>query len=246
MNKHLQARLKILDSNGKIERLATPSLMVADLEASRIFVGDETTILTSVDTTVNITGGDNPVVTRDSNAQTERRDIGTTLVITPKIHADQTVTVRIMQENARVGQMQTIVYGGDGDSFESADITKQTVSSTVVAKSGETIALGGLMTKTRNDKLIRVPFLADLPLIGKAFEKKSVSEIDAELIVLIRPYVMLTPDVAERLSQRFVMRSVKSPALLKEALDVDGEARADANVMDTRNDGVAPMATPQE
>jgi general secretion pathway protein D len=246
MDNHLQSRLKILDNKGRIERLATPSLMIADLEASRIFVGDETTILTGVETTVNVTGGDNPVITTETSAETERRDIGTTLVITPKIHADQTVTIRIMQENARIGKMTTIKYGNAGNQFESADINKQTVSSTVVAKSGELIALGGLMTKTKNDTLLRIPFLADLPLIGKAFEKKYVNDVESELIVLIRPYVMLTPDMAERLSQRFVMRTVKEPALLKEALDGDGEARADENVMNTLNDGMAPMATPLE
>lgn len=245
-DKHLQSRLKILDGNGKIERLATPSLMVADLEASRIFVGDETSILTSVDTTVTVTGGDNPIILRDYNAQTERRDIGTTLVITPKIHADQTVTIRIMQENARTGQKQLIVYGGGGDSFEALDINKQTISSTVVAKSGEMIALGGLMSKNKRDNLVRIPLLADLPLIGPLFEKKNIVDIETELIVLIRPYVMLTPDMAERLSQRFVMRTVKEPVLLREALDVDGEAKADENVMNMLNENVPPMPTPYD
>ena len=220
--------------------------MVADLEASRIFVGDETTLLTGIETKVTTTGGDNPLIMRDYSAQTERRDIGTTLVITPKIHADQTVTIRIMQENARTGQSQIIMYGGNGNSFETKDITKQTISSTVVAKSGEMIALGGLMSKIKTDDLTRIPLLADIPLIGKLFERKSVTDTETELIVLIRPYVMLTPDMAERLSQRFVMRTVKAPVLLREALDVDGEAKADENVMNMLNENVPPMDTPYD
>ena len=244
MHENIQSRIRILDSNGKIERLATPSLMVADLEASRIFVGDETTLLTSVETSVTATSGDNPVIMRDVNAQTERRDIGTTLVITPKIHADQTVTIRIMQENARIGQTKLIVYGTDGSSFESSDITKQTISSTVMAKSGEMIALGGLMTRTRQDTVSRIPILADIPILGKLFERKNVVDIETELIVLIRPYVMLTPDMAERLSQRFVTRSVKTSSLLGEAMDKGDESEIDTRIMEIINSGVSPIATP--
>jgi len=209
-----QARIRVLDNEGKIERLATPNLMVTDLEASRIFVGDETTILTDVNTTSNSLGGINTVVQVDRDPVTERRDIGTTLVITPKIHADNTVTIRIMQENARVGLSKTIVYGDvtNGDFFETTDIQKQTISSTVVAKSGQMVALGGLVHRTKASDVSSVPVLSDIPLIGSLFEKKVATDTESELILLIRPFVMLTPTSAERLSQGFLNRTSTHPA----------------------------------
>ncbi len=223
ITENVQARIKILDASGQIERLATPNLLVADLEASRIFVGDETTILTGVDVTRDTTTGDNPVVTVTRDAQTERRNIGTTLVITPKIHADKTVTIRLMQENARIGLTKTIEYGSaaDGDSFETTDIKKQTIASTVIAKSGEMVALGGLITKTKSSDIERIPLLADIPIIGKLFERKVEGEMETELIVLIRPYVMLTPDSAAKLSQSFVKRNIFDPARLEEAVNIE-------------------------
>ncbi len=215
IGEEVQSRIKFLDSEGKIERLATPNLMVADLEASRIFVGDETSILTDVNVTANNLGGiNNTVIQVDRDPVTERRDIGTTLVITPKIHADNTVTIRIMQENARVGLTKTIVYGdvGQGDFFDTTDIQKQTISSTVVAKSGQMVALGGLIHRSKASDENKVPVLSEVPVLGPLLFKKKVStEINSELIVLIRPFVMLTPSTAERLSQSYVNRNVTHP-----------------------------------
>ncbi|MEM7010593.1 MAG: hypothetical protein AAF585_03825 [Verrucomicrobiota bacterium] len=214
IGEEVQARIRMLDNEGKIERLATPNLMVADLEASRIFVGEETTILTDVEVEVTpgTTQGTLPTTTRDP--ETERRDIGTTLVITPKIHADNTVTIRIMQENARVGLTKTVVYGNvaAGDFFETTDIQKQTISSTVVAKSGEMVALGGLINRSKISNVTSIPVLSDVPLIGPLFEQNVSNDINSELIVLIRPFVMLTPATAERLSQGYVNRNVTHPA----------------------------------
>ncbi len=215
IGEEVQARIKLLDSEGKIERLATPNLMVADLEASRIFVGDETTILTEVNVTSNTSSGDNPVVTVDRDPQTERRDIGTTLVITPKIHADNTVTIRVMQENARVGPTKSIVYGdmAAGDFFETTDIQKQTITSTVVAKSGQMVALGGLVHRGKSRDVTSVPGLSKVPIVGPLFEKKATVETQSELIVLIRPFVMLTPSNAERLSRSHLNRTSSHPAV---------------------------------
>lgn len=222
IGKEAQARIKFLDSEGRIERLATPNLMVADLEASRIFVGDETSILTDVEVTANTSSGDNPVITTERDPETERRDIGTTLVITPKIHADNTVTIRIMQENARVGLTKTIVFGdvAQGDFFETTDVQKQTISSTVVAKSGQMVALGGLIHRSKSSDVTSVPVLSKVPVLGALFEKKASTDIESELIVLIRPFVMLTPTTAERLSQSHLNRNATHPATLDGSLNL--------------------------
>ncbi len=231
LRKDLQLKLEFLDSNDKVRRLATPSLMVADLEASRIFVGSETTLLMSVEETVVTGSGNNPTTTAASNPETDRRDIGTTLVITPKIHGDGTVTVRIMQESASIGAEKDINYGtdeqGNQKTFTSTDVKKQTISSTVVAKSGATVSLGGLISHETVDSVSRVPILADLPYIGKyLFERTSKAEIEKELIVLIRPYVILTPDRAEKMSQHFLNSAVNDSLLLKEITERMGHKEA--------------------
>ena len=210
MGEKIQSRVEFLSAHGKIKSIATPSLMVADSEASRIFVGTETTILTGVDVDANTTNGDNPVITITKDPETERRDIGTTLVITPKIHSDKSVTIRVMQEHATPGLSRTVVYGDQdaGQSFQTTDVNKETIASTVVGRSGELLALGGLISEKMETKTERIPLLADIPYIGKLFEREYKDQTEKELVVLIRPYVILSPDDAEKLSSDFLKHTV--------------------------------------
>ncbi len=225
VNDKVQSRVEFLDAAGKIKSIATPSLMVADSEASRVFVGTESTILTGVDVESNTTNGDNPVITITKDPETERRDIGTTLVITPKIHSDKSVTIRVMQEHAAQGLTRTVVYGDTdaGQAFETTDIKKETIASTVVGKSGELLALGGLISESVETKNERIPFLSEMPILGKLFEREYKDVKESELVVLIRPYVILSPDDAEKLSSDFVKNTVTHSAISDGSLKTNGE-----------------------
>lgn len=226
LNKHYGLRLKLLDEKGKVRSLATPSLLVADFEASRVFVGQEATILMDVESSQNVTSGDNPVVTVTENADTERRDIGTTLVVTPKIHADGTVTIRVMQESATLGATRTISYGSEsGKSFDTTDIKKQTITSTVVAKSGETIALGGLMQHEVEEHESKIPFLGDIPYLGMLFRHTQKINTESELMVLIRPTVVLAPSELPAATKDLVKATVTDAASVQEGMDKTRKAR---------------------
>lgn len=228
LNKHYQIRLKLMDGKGKVRSLATPSLLVADFEASRIFVGEEATILTDVTNTQNITSGDNPVVTTVENPVTQRRDVGTTLVITPKIHADGTVTIRVMQESAELGATRRISYGTTGQFFDTADIKKQIITSTIVAKSGETIALGGLMQQREEEIEQKVPYLSAIPYLGWLFKRVSTEKVETELMVLIRPTVILSPDGTHVASEELLKTTIRDTKNTLEAFDVAREERRQA------------------
>lgn len=229
LSDHLSLRLKYLDENGKVRRLATPNLMVSDYEASRIFVGRETSIILSVETSTTFTGTETATPTTSTTADIERTDIGTTLVITPKIHADGTVTLRLLQENAEEGSPKSMSYGPTSEriEYQTTDVIKQSIVSTVVAKSGETLALGGLVSHRDADTVARVPWLADIPWVGPLlFERVNKSRTVEELIVLVRPYVILTPGAAERMSQGFLSGLGADDDLLGRALDAtSGHAR---------------------
>lgn len=217
LSENLSLRLKWLDERGKVRRLATPNLMVSDYEASRIFVGKETSIILSVETSTTFTGTETATPTTSTTADIDRTDIGTTLVITPKIHADGSCTIRILQENAEEGNPKTMSYGPTQEriEYQTTDVVKQSIVSTVVAKSGQTLALGGLVSRSERDAVARVPLLADIPWLGPLlFERTNKATTVEELIVLIRPHVILTPDDAQRVSHGFY-RSLDADPLLK-------------------------------
>ena len=237
LSEKLSMRLKWLDEHGKVRRLATPNLMVSDYEASRIFVGKETSIILSVETSTTFTGTETATPTTSTTAEIDRTDIGTTLVITPKIHADGTCTIRILQENAEEGNAKNMSYGPSAEriEYQTTDVIKQSIVSTIVAKSGETLALGGLVSTIDEETTARVPLLADIPWIGPLlFERENKTKTIEELIVLVRPHVILTPAEAQRVSHGFYESIDADPLLINQARSLtapEKEAPADAALL---------------
>ena len=67
---------------------------------------------------------------------------------------------------------------------------------TVAAKHGLTVAIGGLIkaSKTRNER--KVPLLGEVPVIGTVFRSTIESEEETELVLLITPYILNSPDAS--------------------------------------------------
>lgn len=237
LNRHYQIRLNMLDSRGKVRTLATPSLMVADYEASRIFLGTTRYVQTG------FTAGSSIVsegigTTTDTISNFEERNIGTALVITPKVHSDGTVTLRIMQENS-TAQDERIVNTSAGTFYETP-IKRETITSSVIAKDGETIALGGLMQHEESDRLYKIPWLGDIPYLGALFRHKAHGESDYELVVLIKPSIVLTPSRANVATRNFVMENVQDGRNVREALDkTRAQRRANAEARLAEEDASA-------
>ncbi len=222
LNRHYQVRLNMLDSKGKVRALATPSLMVADYEASRIFLGTTRYIQTGFTAGSSLVS-DGIGSNTDTISNFEERNIGTALVITPKVHTDGTVTLRIMQENS-TAQEERAVNTSAGTFYETP-IKKETITSSIIAKNGETIALGGLMQHEESDTLYKIPWLGDIPYLGALFRHKAHNESDYELVVLIKPTVVLTPSGANKATRGFLRDNVQDRRNLHEALEKTRQQR---------------------
>ena len=188
-----RARLEALAKKENVRELAAPTMLVADNEFSTVFVGKQGQFLDQIvpgESTVSDSG----IVTTEKAATLTERNIGLSLVITPRVHADRSITLRIMQERSTTDDedKRTIDYGGSA-AIEVQDIDQQTVSSTLVAKNGSLVVLGGLV-KDKNVKSVSgIPWLMDIPWLGHAFRRDSTTKTREELIVLIEPTVMLSP-----------------------------------------------------
>lgn len=205
----VMARLQWLEDNNRVIRLATPTLCVADNEASRIFVGTETTILESVSIQQDTTSGDNPVTTVSTDPETERINIGTTLLITPRIHADRTATIRIVQEESSLGSIQTISFGED--SFRSQDVETSSVVTTIITSDGQISAIGGLIQEVNSERKSGIPGLMNLPLVGNLFKTTLKNKELHEILVLIRPSILLAPGEVESASNELFQRLNEHP-----------------------------------
>lgn len=203
VHSHFRARVQLLENQNRVTVLATPMLLTANNEVSRLFIGDNRPILR------NFTPGQNVVVngsvtTTTPVPQFENVDVGTSLLITPNINADRTVTLRLVQENSRVipGGADILVPQDQGFVSRAVDIVQsRTLSGTIVAKDGLTLAVGGLIEEGVNDSREGVPWLGRLPVLGFFFRRESRGRFRRELVIVIRPYVLNTPARAETLSR---------------------------------------------
>ena len=198
IDENFRFRMQLLESKNRVTSLATPLILTANNEVSRIFVGD-TLPFTVGFTPAQIVGGGVGGVAGAVAATpiTELRDVGQSLLITPNINADRTVTLRIVEENSeRVLNGASIPVpstdGADLNLVNVDTVRRRTVSGTVVAQDGMAVALGGMIEEQLIDTRDQVPILGDLPGLGFLFRRQATGRQRSELIVMIRPYVFQT------------------------------------------------------
>ncbi|MFO1066354.1 MAG: type II and III secretion system protein [Pirellulales bacterium] len=188
----------LLESKNRVTALATPLILTANNEVSRIFVGDTIpfTVGFTPSQVLSSIGSVNGAVA--GTPITELRDVGQSLLITPNINADRTVTLRVVEENSErvVGGSSIPVpaTGGTGVTNVNVDtVRRRTISGTVVAQDGMAVALGGLIEEQAGDARDQVPMLGNVPGIGFFFRRQAISRSRSELVVIVRPYVFNTP-----------------------------------------------------
>ena len=203
---NFSARIQLLESKNRVTQLATPILLTANNEVSRVFVGEEHPINRSFSSGQVVSSGNN---TYNTSAGTDIQfvPVGTTLLITPSINADRTVTLRILQENSTINAQGGTILVPDGTGFQQqkVDIVQaRTISGTFVAKDRLLVAVGGLISEDIHTTSTGIPGLSSIPIVGQLFRRDDKGRSRKELIVIIRPYIMNTPAEAERVSHELV------------------------------------------
>lgn len=193
LNEHVRVRLEALGTEDRIGVLATPLLLCANNEVSRIFIGEERPLVRSFQQQTVVTNG---VTTTQVVPQVDLRDVGNTLQIIPSINADRTVTLTIVQDVSSVnvnGARLPVAANGNVTLVDVDTIDTANLRGTVIAKDGLTLAVGGLIRKELRDRQSGIPLLMDLPLVGWLFGETERVEEQRELILLITPHVLMTP-----------------------------------------------------
>jgi hypothetical protein len=176
---------RMLQDANRVQILSRPSLMTIDNNISVVNVGQ------SVPTLTGTTNGINGVTTGVNYVNT-----GLTMQIQPRTNQDGLINMIVAVSRSNIDPSGGIPIGfqidGQGNSQPiSAPIFNQTLAQTrVTAYDGQTVILGGLITKERASRSRRIPFLADIPLAGWLFRYDSESERRTELLVVMTPRVI--------------------------------------------------------
>lgn len=185
--------LDALASVTKVDILSSPNILASDNKEAKINVGDEVPIVTSEQLPV---GTD---VSRFRNIQ--YRQTGVTLTVTPHVNSKNQVTMNIKQEVSEVAAVT-----GTEVEQTTPTISTRNVETTIAVQDGQTILLGGLISRNKQELETKFPLLGDIPLLGRLFKTSSDSYRKRELILLITPRVVSTDDEATRLTNEYTSR----------------------------------------
>lgn len=162
-----------LQNDVKSNILSTPFIMTLDNEAAELVSGQQIPV-----TAGESLGANNTVPFRT----VERIDVGIKLNVTPNINEDGQIRMKIFQEvssvEAAVGNTLDIITN------------KRSIETTITVGDGEVIVLGGLIQEDETLNVNKVPFLGDIPILGRLFRSEGKSKEKRNLMVFLRPTVV--------------------------------------------------------
>ena len=184
------AVVRALATNSNANLLSTPSILTLDNEEAKIVVGNEVPFRTGSFSTQG-DGSNNPFTT------VQREDVGLQLTVTPHVHDGTSVRLEFAQEQSNVINAPV---GSEG--FSDVVTSKRTIETTILAEDQQTIVLGGLIQDDISDAEKRVPWLGDIPGLGRLFRSTTKSRTKNNLLVFLRPTVIRTKGDAEKATDR--------------------------------------------
>jgi len=151
--------------------LSTPTLLTLDNAEASILVGQEVPFVTGSVTQNNA----NPYQT------IERKEVGVKLRIKPQINIDNSVRLDIVQEVSSIA-----------DSSAASDVitNKREIKTKVMVEDNGLVILGGLISDELSTSDQRVPFLGDIPGLGRLFRSDASKNTKQNLMVFIRPRIL--------------------------------------------------------
>jgi len=167
----VRAVVNALAEKSLVNVLSTPSIMVQDNHTAAIHVGDQQPVqsaiqMSEIGTTTSI----------------EYRDTGVKLQVTPSVNAGDLVTMDILQSVTDVGPIDPAT--------QQRSFLERNVSSRIAVRSGESVVLGGLIRDNASRGRAGLPFLQDIPVVGRLFGTTTNNNSRTELLVFITPRVL--------------------------------------------------------
>lgn len=190
----VRAFLTTLSSMTEVNIVTSPHLLARDNKAARIQIGQEVPIVTGTQSTATAVavGGENVFQT------IQQRDIGRILNITPHVTEKRQVTLDINLEISDTLPSSTVKG--------TPSFSKRSVNSSVVVDDRQSLMLGGIIDRASNHSQSGIPYLRDIPYIGFIFGTTADTNTRSELLILLTPHVVGSPDDGVVETQRFKER----------------------------------------
>ena len=184
----IRAFISALATDNRAKILSSPSVLATDNRPARIQVGREIPVLSSQAQSIV---GDSPIVN-----SVQYRNTGVILTIIPQVNSQGLVHLQVKQEVSDVGAAS---FGNTN----SPSFTTRDAETTAVVQDGDTLAIGGIISDTTRRDRTGVPYLMDLPVLGRLFGTTNDTTDRTELVMLITPHVVRNRDEAQQVTEGF-------------------------------------------
>ena len=168
-------------SDSDVTIIQKPRIQTFQAQEASFFVGQTVPYVTST-----FNGG-----TTGVGSSFSQLSVGVSLDVTPFINPDGLV---VMQINEEIDDLNGTTFIEGVGNVPNTD--KRTLVSNVAVKDRDSIILGGAIRSEKDHSSSGVPFLQDIPLLGVLFSAKTSNKTRDELLVLMRPTVLRTPELA--------------------------------------------------
>jgi len=175
----MSATLRLLNEDSDAEFLANPRVVTADNQQAKIEI------------TRN-----QPVPQLNFNEQTAQavfggfqdKKFGNTLLVRPSVNKDDYITLSVKPEISNKVGDQAFVFAGA--TVTSPIIDTRSLDSNVLIRSGDTLAIGGLLQDEQTKARSKVPVLGDVPIFGYFFQEKLNARTKRNLLVFVTPTII--------------------------------------------------------
>ena len=175
----MSVTMRLLNEDSDAEFLANPRVVTADNQQAKIEI------------TRN-----QPVPQLNFNEQTatavfggfQDKKFGNTLIVRPSVNKDNFITLAVKPEiSNKVGDLPFTFAGA---TVTSPIIDTRTLDSNVLIKSGDTLAIGGLLQDESAKARTKVPIMGDIPILGYLFQERLNARTKRNLLVFVTPTIL--------------------------------------------------------
>jgi general secretion pathway protein D len=175
-----EVAIEAINNDTRVQILSTPRIQTTHASLAELFIGDTRPVVTGSIRDIN--GG--------TSSQYQMQKIGITLEVLPFINDEGVVSMEINQ------QVQDIVGSQIIDGNAVPITTDRSANAKVNVRDGEMVVLGGFIKTKVTATESKVPILGDFPLLGVLFRRTVDVNERSELIMMLRPTVLATPEAA--------------------------------------------------
>ena len=175
------------DSNTKV--LQNPQIRVLDQQKASLKIGDRIPIATgSFQAGAGVSGGGiSPLV----NTQFQYLDVGVNIDITPQIHSNREVTLKMVLEVSAVTGTSNI--GG----INQPTIGQRRIEHESRLEDGEINLVGGILQDTETQSLSGYPWLTKIPLLKYLFAQEKKERLESEIVFAITPHIVRAEEITD-------------------------------------------------